>query len=132
MNTRPTVAAMRALEAERDEAMRQSARLTQALASANANVDHARQQRDAIDAEALALAGCIAALDELTTDRGRRLTSWSNEGPFGSPAGRVLLHLAARYAVAIGPIPQPEVTVEHAGLAAELEALAYRLRSVEA
>lgn len=131
---RPRLAKMRALDlarmvavVERNEALAKLAQAddllttqAQSLTTLTTLLDEARAKLDALDPEAVALDACTTALDALERTRGRRdrpewrSSPWLDgaEGAaataFDLPTGRVLLHLAQRFGVPIGPVP-PEI-----------------------
>lgn len=119
---RPTKAAMAALQQELVEQRRLT---SAALHQAEEAAEDRNRWRDAKiqDSEAEAISGCVRALDELT---GRNRNRSGNDfaamspsygpsypqDPTTTPVGRVLIHLAQRYGVALIPTPPPEVDLE--------------------
>jgi hypothetical protein len=92
----------------------------QSLETLTTLLDEARAKLDAFDPEAVALDACTTALEALERTRGRaRRPEWRSSpwldgvdgvaaSAFDLPTGRVLLHLAQRFGVPIGPVP-PEI-----------------------
>jgi len=82
--------------------------------------DTARQLAE-LDAEARALAGCVAAIEQMSSMRYSTLDTSHGFVPLGElvdsttplaltmPVGRILLHLAHRYGVPLTPTPAQDV-----------------------
>lgn len=119
---RPTVAEVRRLELAASEAIRARREAETHAENAQRNLDAAIAARDAaeaIDPEAKALAKCVSAIESMLADEEAARRQRSSSYDFATvryhdhqqpaaltmPVGRILLSLAARYAVPLDPSP---------------------------